>query len=256
MMQILVEFGLVIAVAFRAAANGTRTSSIVKLIDNVLEQNTSQVIIIAAALSLIIYIVLFSLDKRNLFEECRFHIIRVNQLVPVIFLAFGISMIIDGVLTLVPVDRWFPSHQQVVSSITASNSFILTFLAVGITAPVFEEILMRGLVYNELKRNINFKLAVVLQAIIFGLYHGNILQFIYATILGIFLAMVYEWTKSLWAPILIHILFNSSSLILGKLTLKVNILLYVAVGILFFSISIIYLYKLTHINERSKELDY
>lgn len=256
MMQILVEFGLVVSIAFKAAAKGTRSSSILKLIENLLKQNTSQVIIIAAALSLIIYIVIFSLDKRNMFEECRFHKIRVNHIILITFLALGIGMTIDGVLTLLPVDKWFPSHQQVVNSLTGNNSFMLTFIAVGITAPIFEEILMRGLVFNELRRNINLKLAIVLQALIFGLYHGNVLQFIYATILGIFLALVYVWTNSLWSSILVHMIFNSSSLVLSKLAPRVNILLYIIVGLFFFFISLVHLYRVTHTEVSYNRFDY
>jgi membrane protease YdiL (CAAX protease family) len=255
-MQVLVVFGLVLAVIFKASVRGMRSTAILKLVENTIGQNTSQVIIIAAALSLIIYMIIFSLDKRNLFQECKFHKVHFSHLVLIFFLAIGISMIIDGILTFVPVDKWFPSYQQVVSSITSGNSFILTFTAVGIIGPVFEEILMRGLVFNELKRNINLKAAIVIQALIFGLYHGNPLQFIYAAILGLFLALVYEWTNSLWSPILIHILFNSSSLVLSKLTLRINILVYIAVGILFFFISIVYLYRLTHANRKSNELNY
>lgn len=46
------------------------------------------------------------------------------------------------------------------------------------------------------------------QAIIFGLFHGNILQGIYTAILGMVIALAYYWTRSIFVPIIIHITYN------------------------------------------------
>lgn len=43
---------------------------------------------------------------------------------------------------------------------------------------------------------------------IFGLTHGNLVQFIYATVLGILMAIVYEIYDSLLASILFHSIAN------------------------------------------------
>jgi len=53
--------------------------------------------------------------------------------------------------------------------------------------------------------------AVIISALMFGLYHGNLVQGIYAFIMGCLLALVYEWTGSFAAPVLFHMIANHLS---------------------------------------------
>lgn len=248
MMQFVVQYSALMVIMLRQGLLGKNFQLAAGDIEKLLLQNTSQIMIISIALSLIVYTLIFLLEKKNIFTECKFKIMGIKEIAMVIFLGLGLDMTIDGILSFIPVDKWFPSHQRIVNSIMEGNNFVLTFLTVGILVPIFEEILMRGLVFNELRRNMNLILAIIVQALVFGIYHGNMLQFIYASILGVFLALAYVWTDSLWAPILIHMLFNSSSLILSKVSMSVNIILYVLVGIVLFFVGFKYLYRLTHLN--------
>lgn len=216
---------------------------------NMIQQNTSVILIIAIFLSLIIYSIILAIKHKNIFNECSFKLLGIKKIAAIIFAGLGTSMIIDSILSLVPVDKWFPSHQEVVNTITGGTNFTITILTVGILVPIFEEILMRGIIFNELRRNMNLVLALILQALIFGIYHGNLLQGIYASILGLFLGLAYAWTKSIFAPILIHMLFNSSNLLLGKLQFSVNLILYFVIGLTLFLIGYRHLYKLTHRHE-------
>ncbi|WP_127836276.1 CPBP family intramembrane glutamic endopeptidase [Clostridium prolinivorans] len=248
-MQFIAGYIILIALIFKQVLYTKSFQLQSSDIENLISQNTSKIILISIILSLIVYILIFSLEKKNIFKECKFKIISIKKIAAIALLGFGVNMIIDGILNFVPVDTWFPSHNQVINSIMGGNNFILTFLTVGIFVPIFEEILMRGLVFNELRRNMNLNLAIILQALIFGIYHFNMLQFIYASILGIFLGIAYVWTDSLWASILIHMIFNSSSLIMSKLLINVNILVYMLIGILVFFIGLKHLYRLTHVNQ-------
>ncbi|MCM8711832.1 CPBP family intramembrane metalloprotease [Clostridium sp. SYSU_GA19001] len=245
-MQFVVGYSILIFVMLKDLLLGKDMSFMKNKVEQLLLDNTSPIIIIAIALSMIAYIIIFALERKSLFKECGFKALNVKQFSMIILLGAGLDMIINSVLSFIPVDKWFPSHQEIVNSITAGRNFTLTLITVGIAVPIFEELLMRGMVFNELRRNMNLKLAVILQALIFGVYHGNMLQFIYASILGIFLGIVYLWTDTLWAPITIHILFNSSNLILSKITAEINILVYMLIGAAIFAIGIRYLYLLTH----------
>ena len=55
--------------------------------------------------------------------------------------------------------------------------------------------------------------AIILSAVIFGLMHYNIVQFIYAFLLGIFFAHLLEKTGELWTCILAHLAANMFSLL-------------------------------------------
>jgi membrane protease YdiL (CAAX protease family) len=79
--------------------------------------------------------------------------------------------------------------------------------------PFAEEVFFRGLVYNALRRRIAPLAAVVLQAFIFTLVHyrwpeTGIVPLIVVFAMGVVLAGVYEWRKTLWGPIALHVLKN------------------------------------------------
>ena len=71
--------------------------------------------------------------------------------------------------------------------------------------------------------------AVMISALLFGLYHGNLVQGIYAFIMGCLLALVYEWTGSFVAPVLFHMIANHLSDITYEFE-SINKLVYSSIG--------------------------
>ena len=49
---------------------------------------------------------------------------------------------------------------------------------------------------------------LVLSGLAFGLFHGNLVQAVYATVIGCLLALVYEWYGTIAAPMLFHSVAN------------------------------------------------
>lgn len=89
--------------------------------------------------------------------------------------------------------------------------------AIGFLIPVAEELIFRGLGYFRLRWKLSFRGAALVSALYFGWYHGNIVQGIYAFLLGLLLAGVYEAYHSLWAPVCLHVTANLSSLLFTEL---------------------------------------
>ena len=85
----------------------------------------------------------------------------------------------------------------------------LGIILYGICSPLAEEIVFRGLVYNRLRRQYSVWLAVAGSSVLFGLYHGNLIQAGYATVLGILMAVLYERYGSFLVPVLIHSIANT-----------------------------------------------
>ena len=82
-------------------------------------------------------------------------------------------------------------------------------------APIAEELLFRGLLYNALRRHMIPIIAIVLQALLFVLVHyrmpeTNVIYLLIVFVYGIVLAGVYEWRKTIWSPIAMHVLINST----------------------------------------------
>lgn len=74
----------------------------------------------------------------------------------------------------------------------------------GLVSPVSEELVFRWLMFGRMREIYHPNLVIIVSALFFGLYHGNLLQGIYAFLMGLLLAVVYEWSKNLLAPIALH----------------------------------------------------
>ncbi len=83
-------------------------------------------------------------------------------------------------------------------------AFGLGLFLYGAVSPAAEEIVFRGVIYNRMRKCFRAVPSVLLCGILFGVYHGNLVQGIYGCVLGVVITLVYEWYGSLWAPVLFH----------------------------------------------------
>lgn len=88
------------------------------------------------------------------------------------------------------------------------------FILGGIVVPIAEEVFFRGVLYKWLRERWGVFFGVSVSSLIFGLIHIDIAIVATAFVLGIVLALVYEYSDSLWTAILIHIINNSVKIIL------------------------------------------
>lgn len=94
------------------------------------------------------------------------------------------------------------------------------YVAVGILAPLTEEVVFRGAILRTLlgmmsKRN--HWVAIMISAAIFGAVHGNAAQFVNALFMGLLLGWMYYRTRSLVPGILLHWVNNTMAYILTNL---------------------------------------
>jgi len=86
----------------------------------------------------------------------------------------------------------------------------VTLLGSVLFAPVFEELLFRGLLYGTLRARLAWPLAAAGSALVFALAHGyGAAGFLSVFLSGVLWAWVYERTGSLLAPILAHVVNNA-----------------------------------------------
>lgn len=129
------------------------------------------------------------------------------SIVPMVILAAAIAIGMNGVLTLTELYRFSPTFQRV-SEMQFDTPVWLGIISYGILAPLGEEIVFRGVVYGQLRKVLKVPYAVVLSGLAFGLFHGNLVQAVYATVIGCLLALVYEWYGTIAAPMLFHSVAN------------------------------------------------
>ncbi|HBE79830.1 MAG TPA: hypothetical protein DDW65_18925 [Firmicutes bacterium] len=121
---------------------------------------------------------------------------------------------------------------------------------------VFEEIFYRGLIFNELKKKLPVIVAILIQALIFAVCHDKA-RMPHAFIAGILFAVTYLWFKTIWAPIIAHII-NYNVFLYSATLIKLKSYFYglpyilPMLVILIFSIYLIWKNKNVIINQSQK----
>ena len=121
--------------------------------------------------------------------------------------------------SLFPPTRNAISYQHYAPTFTGATAFLMFFLYPVVLAPVFEEIMYRGLVITALEKGKKWGLDVLGSAALFGILHisdyGWVLTdfFVYMGG-GIIFAVLFRVTKSIYWPIGLHIVYNGIGQIL------------------------------------------
>ena len=131
-------------------------------------------------------------------------------------LGMSAAVSVNAIVSISGLAYFSPKYQQV-SQIIYSGGIFMEIVSAVIAAPILEELLFRGMIYRRLRDFCNAKLAIIISAVFFGAFHGNLVQFVYAFIIGLMLAYVYEKMKTIWAPIVFHVGANLLSVLITEL---------------------------------------
>ena len=104
-----------------------------------------------------------------------------------------------------------------VSDTLYSSSIIVSIITIVIFAPILEEIMFRGIIFNKLNSKMNTWTAIIISALVFGAVHMNIIQGTNAFILGVALAYIYSKTHNLYTCICVHFINNLLSVVTQKI---------------------------------------
>ena len=94
------------------------------------------------------------------------------------------------------------------------------YVAVGILAPLAEEVVFRGAILRTLLGIMSKKnhwVAIIISAALFGLAHFNAAQFVNALLMGLLLGWMYYRTGSLVPGILLHWVNNTMAYVLSNI---------------------------------------
>ncbi|MFP4697389.1 MAG: CPBP family intramembrane glutamic endopeptidase [Eubacteriales bacterium] len=127
-----------------------------------------------------------------------------------ILLGIGLNIFTNSILSFIDLEKINSEHFNSVNKVLSDGHFVLGLFAIGIIGPIFEELLFRKFIFKNL-RNYPITFTIIIQAALFGIYHFNIIQFIYATFIGIFLGVIIYWTDELITVIIIHCIINTLS---------------------------------------------
>lgn len=98
-----------------------------------------------------------------------------------------------------------------------ASQLAVQIIGLGILVPVAEELIFRGLLYARIRRMLPVWASVLTASVIFALYHGNMIQILFAFPMAIILTLLYEKGKWISYPILFHMGVNLTTVVLGAL---------------------------------------
>lgn len=130
---------------------------------------------------------------------------------------FGLNMLLE----LCRITNNSAVYQEVVQN-QHSAGILLALILYVVAAPLAEELLFRGIIYNCLKRMMKPMAAVVVAAVFFGAYHGNAVQGIYGFAMACLIIYAYEYFGDFRVAVAIHAVVNLISYCLGNTALAIS----------------------------------
>lgn len=156
-----------------------------------------------------------------------------------IAIQFALSVALTTLLPLFP--KVMESYSEIMN--TLGSESVLMIICVCLLAPIGEELIFRGLTFRIMKKGIPWQAALIVQALLFGVYHLNLVQGIYAALLGLLLGYCAHRYGSVLPGILLHMAVNSSSYLVGLvLTDSMELVPMIIVGVVALAAAIGFLY--------------
>ena len=190
--------------------------------------NATVIALAANVLTLVVLIVFFAVRKKDMLTEISAKPLPAMAYMPLSICGMCLAVIVTIVLSLLPIpESVWQEYAESSSLLEATGA--LAILSTVVIAPIVEETVFRGLVYTRLKGAMPKWIAMVLQAAVFGLLHGQKLWAAYAFVIGMLLCIVFESTGSIFANMVMHISFNlMGGYILGMLKDEAAVYVFVA----------------------------
>lgn len=213
----------------------------------IVKNNIYPLVLIGDIITLILIALIFLPSDYGMKDRIKIKRIPIKEYFNILILGIGITILLlflSSILT-----KLIPSYNEVANQLATSRGSALQLIITIALIPIYEEIFYRGIIFGYLRKNFNIIVAIVVQALVFGVMHLNLVQGIYTFILGIVLALIYMYSESILGNITVHIIFNLLGiLIIPKLlinfpSMSIVLLIIAIVFIIFSSIKMIGKYE-------------
>lgn len=128
------------------------------------------------------------------------------------FAALGLFVAINLALALLPA-AWMTDYSEYMDVLLSDG--LLPAVSIVLMGPLAEELMFRGVIQTRLARAMPAWIAVVLQAVLFGVTHGTPIQMAYAFLIGLALGFLRSRTGSILPGFAAHAAFNAMNDPLG-----------------------------------------
>ncbi len=137
------------------------------------------------------------------------HITNTLMIIPIAAL---IAVGLNNVIQMSPLITMSSSYQEA-SNAFYGSTFALELLGSACITPLLEELLYRGIIFGRLRKLVGVIPSILISSFIFAFMHFNLVQFIYAFLLGIVLALCMEHCGHMYGAVVAHITANGIAVI-------------------------------------------
>lgn len=211
--QFLIQFIFVLFFNFKTSFKFVNTTSYEIELSKYLDNYN----FLIALISFIIFFLIFQKNYQK-FKNNYMNKINISGIIILVLFGVSISIIYNLIVYYLNLSYNFTTLYDV-----SSTNLLIQIICSGILGPILEEYLFRGIVYNNLKTFNKTKTSIIITTIIFSIVHTNIINSIYAFLIGFIFIYAYEKYKNINACIIIHMAANTSIIFMLYIIIK-NIL--------------------------------
>lgn len=199
-------YGIVIVASVSVNSRGDTEEMIMRQV----EEGTVLVVLLAAVVSIPLFGWMYYHDgqkRRRMGWNAEWYPLTETALLWAAVGGAGLALFGNNLLSLLPLAQWSDKYQDVSEALYAGNIWI-RIASVGFFGPAVEELLMRGLLYQRFRAMMRPVTAIFWSAVVFGIFHGNIVQGLYAFLIGLFFGWLMERYQRVLVPMLAHMSAN------------------------------------------------
>lgn len=120
-----------------------------------------------------------------------------------LLILYGVVVMIAMSIVLAPLGGYLPEDSREFSD------SLWTLVLVVFAAPIFEEILFRGRLYGLLRTKASPMVSVLLSSLMFGLMHLQPAVMLEGVLMGLLFSYAYLRSRSIFAPVILHMCNNA-----------------------------------------------
>lgn len=184
------------------------------------EENYNAILIATTAVLHVVYMIVFGLWYGRLAKRREEPVKKLEIVDWANLFVFGVVIQIVmslGLTFILPMFETIEAQYNELLDSMELGKNALSFLATVFVAPVGEEFIFRGVTMELGKKHLPFHGLNVLQALLFGVYHMNIVQGVYAFLIGLVLGYVLKKYQNIKACIWLHMTINFAGNVLPSL---------------------------------------
>ncbi|PWJ42883.1 CPBP family glutamic-type intramembrane protease [Sediminitomix flava] len=141
---------------------------------------------------------------------------KLKEVIGTLFMAVGFFFPIAAFVTYL-FDDYVMMSPELMTDFFEKESLIVLLLVIAVTPAIFEELAFRGFIYKGILQSFGPKVAIVISALMFAFFHGNLFQLPATILIGLVTGYMIWKTRSLYLTVLYHFIHNGLAVVSSKL---------------------------------------